>query len=118
VVLRTSTDREGVAAVAVPVADQDAVTGAAVGERRVRLAAPRRVAHVEHVPATHRDGVGPVPVPVTDEDLVGEAAVVERVVRGAGPVVRQEEPVLLVRDRRGPGLTGGGGRVAPPGGRA
>src|SRR5690554_5403017 len=56
---------EGVLAVAVPVTDEHDVTGSAVLEHDVGVAAGHDVAHVVLVAAADREGVAAVAVPVT-----------------------------------------------------
>src|SRR5690625_1733284 len=79
-------DPEGVAAVAVPVPDQDDVVGAAVVQDDVRIAPSHGVLHVVGEAASHREGVLAVPVPVPDEHLISLAAVVGQPHRGTGGV--------------------------------
>src|SRR5690606_41846962 len=66
---------DGVAAVAVPVADHRLVRAAAEGHDGVGLAAAAGVPDVELDAAPHPERVAPVPVPVTDADAVVRAAV-------------------------------------------
>src|SRR5690606_39429263 len=80
---RPAAHREGVAAVTVPVTDQDVVTGAAVLDDVVGVATTQGVLHVVGRPTAHGQRVDPVTVPVTDQDDIVGLAVGEHAVRRA-----------------------------------
>src|SRR5690606_27436270 len=92
---------QGVAPVAVPVADENLVAGAAVDTDEVRLAGGDAVVHEVLGAAADREGVAPVRVPVAGEDDVGRPAVDDDLLRPAGGDAVVHEVLGTAADREG-----------------